>query len=389
MTADTMPAGTIYRDADGRRYRHLEDGRLDYLDPPGRVASPIPWPDEPDDGPGDEHGEEEPADRDDGDPVVDLHLAKLRSRLLSVDDLAALPPPEPLIDDLLMRGGLGVLWGKPGSGKSFIALDWALSVGVGAWWLGREVSQGFVLYLAAEGAPGLNERVRAWQSEHTICKVRSDQFGLLPGTVNLFDQQWAEAAVRLAVELRPVLVVADTLARTMVGGDENTSRDMGVVVSVANRVQEVSGAAVLFVHHDTKEGSTMRGSSALFGAVDTSIECKADGQAVTLKCEKQKDARAFEPIRLWREEVGSSCVIRSQTAVRQPGDFTASQEKLRRVAWDSCGTDGLVPRDLMEVSGLAKATFYRSLKDLVGAGELVNVGTEKRPRFRPPAPVAS
>ncbi len=337
----------------------------------------------------DEVGRPTSDEPDERDPDVDLKVAQLRRRLLSVEEMAKLPPPEPLIENVLMRGGLAVLWGKPGSGKTFVALDWGLNVAVGAWWFGREVRQGGVLYLAAEGSGGLNQRVQAWMTDRRVYRVGPEQFSLLPETVNLLDRQWAEAMVVLTATMAPALVIADTLARSMVGGDENTSRDMGVLINVANRVQEASGAAVLFVHHDTKEGSTMRGSSALLGAVDTCVECRADGQAVMLKCEKQKDARPFEPIRLWRSEVSGSCVIHSHEGVGVTEELTAAQEALRRAAWECCGSDGLPPSKLQAAAEQSNSTFYRSLKALVTAGELVNIGSEKRPRYRPPEGVTS
>ena len=40
--------------------------------------------------------------------------------LLTTDELEALPDPEWLIEGILPSGGLGVLYGQPGAGKSFL-----------------------------------------------------------------------------------------------------------------------------------------------------------------------------------------------------------------------------------------------------------------------------
>ena len=69
------------------------------------------------------------------------------------------------------------------------------------------------------------------------------------------------------------LVVIDTLARALAGGNENAPEDMGALIGNAKRIQEATGAAVLFVHHsgkDTSRGS--RGHSSLKGAADLEIE---------------------------------------------------------------------------------------------------------------------
>jgi hypothetical protein len=41
-----------------------------------------------------------------------------------------------------------------------------------------------------------------------------------------------------AAEHRPALVVFDTLARSMVGGDENSARDMGQLIDGAEHVRQ-------------------------------------------------------------------------------------------------------------------------------------------------------
>ena len=87
----------------------------------------------------------------------------LVDRLLSVSDLATLPPVVPLIDGLLYRGTLAQLAGPPGSYKSFVAVGMACAVAVGASWEGYRVPEaGKVVYVAAEGATGLRVRILAW-----------------------------------------------------------------------------------------------------------------------------------------------------------------------------------------------------------------------------------
>ena len=91
-----------------------------------------------------------------------------------VDDL------ELLIDDFLFQQSLGAIYGKYGEGKTFVALDMALSIAAGRPWLGRDVAQGAVLYVAPEGYIGLKQRREAWCKHHRIARdVREDpQFEL-------------------------------------------------------------------------------------------------------------------------------------------------------------------------------------------------------------------
>jgi hypothetical protein len=83
------------------------------------------------------------------------------------NELMSLPPQQWLIYKVLPDCGLALLFGPPGEGKSFVALDWALCVATGEKWLGKHaVQQGHVLYIAAEGGGGMKKRVAAWEQLH-------------------------------------------------------------------------------------------------------------------------------------------------------------------------------------------------------------------------------
>jgi hypothetical protein len=92
-------------------------------------------------------------------------IDQLRAALLDSKSLDSLPDPQPVIDGVLYLDSLAWLHGKPGHGKSFVALDWAACVAAGLPWQGCETRQGTVLYVIAEGVSGLRQRVRAWE-EH-------------------------------------------------------------------------------------------------------------------------------------------------------------------------------------------------------------------------------
>jgi hypothetical protein len=94
-----------------------------------------------------------------------------------------------------------------------------------------------------------------------------------------------------------VLIVWDTMARSMIGGDENAARDVGLAIAAADYLAEPHQAARLFVHHTGKNGEEERGSSALRGAADTLLALKPYEPGLRLTCEKAKDSEAFEP---WR-----------------------------------------------------------------------------------------
>ena len=222
-------------------------------------------------------------------------------------DLGSLPAPDPLIDGIIFRGMLAALYGPAGVGKSFVAMAWALSVATGRPWQGRPVHKGPILYVAAEGSYGLGQRRRAWMEYENVCEVEGDTW--LPRTVNLLDKEWASALVEFGEELKPALVVIDTVARSMQGGDENGSKDMGMLISAADDLRFATEATVLLVHHTPRNGDNLRGHTSLEGAVDTAIEVRGTQHGFTLRCAKQKDAAKFKDIHLALTQVGESCAV--------------------------------------------------------------------------------
>jgi hypothetical protein len=83
---------------------------------------------------------------------------------------------------------------------------------------------------------------------------------------NLFRGE-AEAFITAIRRHNPALVVIDTLARSSVGAEENSARDMGEVNDAVDEIAKKLNCLVLLVHHSGKGGGE-RGSSAIRGATD-------------------------------------------------------------------------------------------------------------------------
>jgi hypothetical protein len=311
--------------------------------------------------------------------TVDGRAAQLRSLLLSTDGLDSLPPPEPLLDGILMRDSLAWLHGKPGHGKSFIAVDWAGCIAGGVPWQRREVvTRGLVVYLIAEGASGLTRRVRAWEQ---VTGERMKGVAFLPAAVQLLNYVDREALVQVLTEVKPVLVVVDTQARVTVGAEENSAKDMGMLVDAVDQIREATRACVLLVHHESRAGENMRGSTALEGAATTIIRVTKDGPHMRLDCTKQKDGAEFDPMLLRLVPTGDSAVIRSQNGVELTEELSNSEEAILEVMRDSFGTTGASSTRLLETTSIPRTSFYRALNLLVTKGQLTNCGTKKRPLY--------
>jgi hypothetical protein len=237
-----------------------------------------------------------------------------------------------LIQNVLPQEGLALIYGHPGCGKSFLAVDIGMHVAQGRPWAGHKTQRGLVLYVAAEGQRGIRNRIVAFRQFHGLDDQTS--FALVPAAVNLFDCAAGCAALsdvisRASVECgdSPALVVIDTVSKTLGSGKENTD-DLAVYVANCARLATQFQCCVLAVHRRPKnaEGSDPRGHGSLLAGVDTSILIEGrETRSVQLK--KQKDGEEGQLLTFCLEkvdlgvdddgEVVRSCVVKTKPVCSQ------------------------------------------------------------------------
>jgi RecA-family ATPase len=237
------------------------------------------------------------------------------------------------VENLLTDGGASVVYGASNVGKSFWALDIAVHVATGETWRDEhEVEAGSVVYVALEGAYGLRNRIKALRKEGKLKKgapffVIRDRVSLLEaGHAAKLAETVKAAAAKSSLPCK--LVIIDTMARAMAGGNENSGEDMTAAVASIDAVRAATGAHVMIIHHAGKDESRgARGHSSLKAAVDTEIELyKNEGEEiVTVKVTKQRDMEFAPamPFRLKKIELHlnrrgkmvTSCVVHHQDEV--------------------------------------------------------------------------
>ena len=74
-----------------------------------------------------------------------------------------------LIKGVLPKQGVGLIYGKSQSFKSFVAMHMALCVTLGRFWACKRVEKTPVAYIAAEGAHGLRKRKAGYIRRGAIC----------------------------------------------------------------------------------------------------------------------------------------------------------------------------------------------------------------------------
>lgn len=203
---------------------------------------------------------------------------------------------------MIYEDSLARMYGAPGSGKSFVAMDMALSLAAGRSWAGRMLRPTKVVYVMAEGQAVNADRMEAWMSRNGVDADRlDDRFFAVPDAVMLTETA-AAPFVAWVRENQPKLVVLDTKNAMMVG-EENSASDFAVMRRTLDAIRKASGCCVLLIDHTGYEGSRARGSSAGTAAMDTEIRVEMDSteRPATVTAEVTRDKASEAGYRLaWR-----------------------------------------------------------------------------------------
>src|SRR5262249_53264195 len=224
-----------------------------------------------------------------------------------------LVPKAFLIDGFVGAAETSAWYGPPDGGKSTVVLDAGCHVAAGLDYCGRRVTQGCVLYIAVERGAVVQRRVLSWCRHHAQMEIPlavvAEMIDLRTGQVDA-DRIIATAkAFAQAGGLPVVWIIIDTLNRSLAGGDENSSRDMGAVITAVDRIQRATGAHCSLIHHvPVDRTDRMRGHGSVLGAVDLTVRITKDDKIVTVEADKANDlvekprfAFQFESVELARD----------------------------------------------------------------------------------------
>jgi uncharacterized membrane protein len=293
---------------------------------------------------------------------------KRRWQITHADAILNLPPVEWLIDGLLPVNDLSCLYGASGAGKSHIALT---------------VAQTYpVVYVAAEAIQSYAERMKAW------CAFRKAGRGNLyfcTDAINLADTIEVMLFIEYVKPLRPALIIYDTLARCGVGLDENSSRDMGILVDNIERIRRQTGAAQQIVHHTGKSGDMERGSSALRGACSTMTKLTNDDGLIRVHCDKSRSAKPFDDLlfRLVEVEESESVVPLPASSVFVGDEISPrKQEIIDYLALAIHEGQYIAQKDIIDATRIPKSSMSRLLSELY-VSRLIDKGPQGKVKLLP------
>ncbi len=286
------------------------------------------------------------------------------------------------VQGVFVDQALIMVYGPSNAGKTFWLTDLSLHIAAGLGWCGRRVEQSGVVYVPMEGGHGFRNRVAAWKAAHDMADTDLP-FVAIPSSLNLMDADADVDALIAAIKAAgsalsvPVrLVVIDTLARSMAGGNENDPQDMGDLIANADRIRQETGAAVAFIHHSGKdEARGGRGHSSRLAAADTEIHVTDGEDGHTATVEKQRDLPKGDVFRFDLKvielghnrhgEAVTTCIVEHDAAPQQSGPRLSGQLRQayavlqNRIAASGQRHIGGVPADYLSIAEDAwREAFY-------------------------------
>ncbi|MDF0523166.1 AAA family ATPase [Bradyrhizobium yuanmingense] len=195
------------------------------------------------------------------------------------------PPREYAVPGRVPLRQVTLLAGAGGIGKSMVALDLLCSTVLGSDWLGSKPMPGPAIYLGAEDPEDeVHHRLADIAAHHgeTLAELfanglyprsyfgedmtlaRFDSDGMIEPTALYYDL-W-----KTACDIRPVIIVLDTLS-DIFGGDENNRAQVSAFVGLLRNLAEAANCAIIVTQHPSQaganSGSGTSGSTAWHGKV--------------------------------------------------------------------------------------------------------------------------
>jgi hypothetical protein len=204
-----------------------------------------------------------------------------------------------LVHSMFGCGEMSAVYGAPGCGKGVGVEDMALHIAAGLPWHGRPVTRGAVVYIALERKKLVERRAIAFRIKHGKPDL---PFAIAGGIYDFRNRDTAKQIADICQQVEEqtgepmVLVIIDTVSRALAGGDENSPKDMGALVTTTALLQDATGAHVLWVHHIPHDSDRLRGHGALLGAVDTTVSVTRSGNVRTMTVVKANDSDEGESV---------------------------------------------------------------------------------------------
>ena len=214
--------------------------------------------------------------------------ARLR-RTCVPSQFGELPRLEWLMEPLIPRRSIGIIFGSSGVGKSAFLIDLGIAFAPGRLWANRfDVVKGAVLICCQEGEEGM--RTRAFISTRAEDPAVSARLHFCFDALNIGAEADIDDLAATIVRLGAFVVFIDTLSASLAGAlEENSTSDMAKMIGLLRRLIRMTGVTVILIHHTGHQDGRERGASVLRRDVDVSIMLTRKGSEIEWRTVKAKD----------------------------------------------------------------------------------------------------
>lgn len=169
-----------------------------------------------------------------------------------------------LVQDLMTKGSLNLIASPPAQGKTFLALNIALSVAYGNPVFGKfkvPKTTGVLIVNEEDTDTELSGRLQAMVPD----KRDSDRIKLYCNSGMKVTKEWAEALIKLANKHSAGVVILDNLAAMSLANENDAQAVREVIDCFMLLVRK--GITVILIHHDRKSQSGESGNSSSLDSV--------------------------------------------------------------------------------------------------------------------------
>ena len=281
-----------------------------------------------------------------------------------------------LIEQVWSAEAVGIIGGEPKCGKSFLALDLAVSVASGTPCLGRfaVAARGRVLLFAAEDPLDVvRGRLEGLTTARALALNRLPLYVITVPSLRLDSGDHRERLAATVDKVNPALLVLDPFIR-LHAIDENAAGDVAPLLAYLRQLQRTHHVAVALVHHARKDaararpGQALRGSSEFHAWGDSNLYLRRRDPLLRLSIEHRA---AAAPADLALELCADPLTLRiaDTTSLAAPPAARSPAERIEQALTTATTPVGV--RELRAACRIRSETLCATLDALTTAGRVV------------------
>jgi len=295
-------------------------------------------------------------------------------------DAREIEPMRYLVEPHLPAGEATMLYAPPRSFKSFLTMEYALSIALGRPFLGRfESTQGVVIYLDLENRQDrLRERVRAaMQRDHIAVAA-------LRGNLLMQDRAEGIPAWRMDPDaldelgeyvegVAPALIIVDNFRKGLpFGVEENSNSEINPIINRLLEACERAESALLLVHHTNKGNERYSGAGALEGSVANVMKIARDQETrkAVVTSINMRNSEEFPPFAVEMDAHGAL------TLTTVPGSSYGDGDDHYTDVRQVLGRGGKTVIEIADALNVSRPTADKYVKSLLARGAIV-IGAKK------------